>query len=111
MHLLWDLQRYGTQLTGWRTYWDSHKIQLHICYYKSQNTPTCVNCGQEVETKLVDGVLTHGNWWLSQEEASVKQEENKDITPEPWEEVEARRDFGNILKSHLHDYYTGFLFQ
>ena len=55
--------------------------------------------GEERETKQEDAVLTHGNWWMNQDEASVKQE-NKNITPEPWQTVEARRDIVNILKSH-----------
>jgi hypothetical protein len=58
--------------TAWGRQWERHKIQLHRCY-------TIVKYGEERETKQVNGVLTHSNYWLNQDEASVKQEETKTL--------------------------------
>jgi hypothetical protein len=44
---------------------------------------------------------------LNQDEASVKQE-NKNITPEPWQKVEARTDIVNILKTNHSANKVGF---
>jgi hypothetical protein len=44
---------------------------------------------------------------LNQDEASVKQE-NKNITPEPWQKMETRKDIVNILKTHHSANKVGF---
>jgi len=44
---------------------------------------------------------------MNQDEASVKQE-NKNITPKPWQTVEARRDIVNIFKTHHSANTVGF---
>jgi hypothetical protein len=44
---------------------------------------------------------------LNQDEASVKQE-NKNITPEPWQEGEAGTGIVNILKTHHSGNKVGF---
>lgn len=86
----------------------------HNCTHatiKAKTLPPLYIVEEEVETKQVDRVLTHSNWCLSQEEASMKQEENKGITPEPWWKVEDRSDFVNIWKLYLLCYHSKILLQ